>query len=50
MTKKAPKQTPDEAQRFEVYWNYKAGKFDTAAEYKASFREPRGYFRGAKIS
>jgi hypothetical protein len=34
----------------DAFWNYKAGKFDNKGDYLFSFREPRGFFRGAKIS
>lgn len=45
--KKQPTPRAHDAIQFDAFWNNKSGKFDNAADYVFSFREKRGWFRGA---
>lgn len=48
--RKPPKARDGEKANFDPYWNGRSGKVDTLAEYiDTACREPRGFFRGAKI-
>lgn len=47
---KAPKARDPEARNFDPHWNRRSGTVDTVAEYlQAACREPKGFYRGARI-
>lgn len=47
---RAPRAGRAEAEKFDPYWNNKAGTVDNVAEYiQNATREPKGFHRGARI-
>jgi hypothetical protein len=47
---KAPRQRDPEKASFDPYWNRRAGTVDSVAGYvDAACREPKGFYRGARI-
>jgi hypothetical protein len=48
--RKAPKVKTSEKAVFDPWWNRRRGTVDTMAEYiDTAAREPKGFFRGARI-